>query len=1055
MKKSKRFFAALLSLAMLLALLPIATLAVDEGGDGDDGSSETTTSSGVELSKTATLEDDGTYTIQLEAYATGEVKTTTITTKSGVPCDIVLVLDQSGSMDNDFSGNSTNTTADKRITALKNAATAFVKAVQENAAEYNVDHKIAIVGFASGSSSESSSAWSNTELLSTTNVVSYSDTGISVANYQDALVSANENNALNSRLTTAIDRVEASGATYGNYGLIMAKGVLDNRTETTYTTSDGEKANRKTIVVFFTDGYPGKYGTNGEFYDGKRTSISSSTYNNITVANSTIAEAAKLKAAGVTIYSVGIFDGANPAASYNFTVKSGSSSSSGPGSSSSNYTYYDTGTQAVNAYMHFVSSDYDSSCTSMTSSDRSSVVNNGYYLAAASAADLSKVFENISSNIDKATASTTSTLDGDSVLRDVMETGFDASNAKVTVQTAAYKGSNEWENPVLFAEASVTNEDGVINVTGFSYKDNYVAEAGADLEAQGQKLIVTIKGVLPTDDAVTGAAVYTNTSASGIYADASATTPAAVFPRPQTILTSKSYVLDYAKPIQLSLADVSLDSGKVYGSFAKAEANPRYGSLDANLVYTPNTTKWDGYDSFYVLGTTNDDSITSVNTNDNLWAKINVIPANNVYYEDDFVTSESDGTVGIVYTGEWKVDNETNNGTNSGSAVSQDGNNSVQGWETSLANDTGYSDGSAHVSSTSGATATFTFTGTGVDIYSYTNMTTGTVTANLYTGEEVSKANIVKALVVDNKSVADYYQIPTLSFTNLDYGTYTVKITVTNQAADRTTYYLDGIRVYNPVQEDATVQAAYGEEEINATFTNVRELLQSGAVAFVDEGNDEDGVPTEKSATGDYTDSEIGKIAPENEVYLSKGQSIVLKVTGNSDNTYYLGLKAPQDGTIATVTNGDSKSELNISHTTDLYYKVTPDANGTIVITNTGDNLLSITKLRTTGSNADVATTTLTAEEVVAAVQLFSTRTLVAYSAAPVTDEVLAEEIETEATEAETTEAETTERSEVPETEAANQVTIENPKTTGKTASSSSSWVSVLFNAIKSLFGRH
>ena len=83
---------------------------------------------GLELSKQVIrANDDGSYTIRIEAYTTGNVITSTKT----VPVDIVLVLDQSGSMAYDFSGNSTNTNSDRRQYAMKQAVNNFISSVGE------------------------------------------------------------------------------------------------------------------------------------------------------------------------------------------------------------------------------------------------------------------------------------------------------------------------------------------------------------------------------------------------------------------------------------------------------------------------------------------------------------------------------------------------------------------------------------------------------------------------------------------------------------------------------------------------------------------------------------------------------------------------------------------------------------------------------------------------------------------------------------------------------------------------------------------------------------
>ncbi len=108
MKKRKLFSAALalvLSLTMLLSLVPVFASAAE--GDEADAQSANQTTKDMYMKKTAVLADDGTYTITLEAFATGETTTTTVT--KGVPLDIVLVLDQSGSMEDEI--NTTTYTA--------------------------------------------------------------------------------------------------------------------------------------------------------------------------------------------------------------------------------------------------------------------------------------------------------------------------------------------------------------------------------------------------------------------------------------------------------------------------------------------------------------------------------------------------------------------------------------------------------------------------------------------------------------------------------------------------------------------------------------------------------------------------------------------------------------------------------------------------------------------------------------------------------------------------------------------------------------------------------
>lgn len=1065
--KIKRIFTAVLSLIMVLTMLPSMVFAAGNSDTSTDGS--TVSENGLTLTKTATLENDGTYTINLEAYATGT--TTTVTEKSGTPLDIVLVIDQSGSM---YTSN--------YLQPMKNAVTSFVNSISDNAKEYNVDHRIAIVGYASNEGDGPSNSgiingddddWVNTGLYVNgefknyetpegytpiysdqmdqnetyyirggwsyeeityntqyqswgyyywgrwesitpktsendrwnTQVYTYSEGGsLTASDYQNALVSVNTadeegNVSVTGSITTAINSLASSGATRTSYGMEMANQVFANNSI--------EGTERQRIVVVFTDGKPGFSG----YESGE--------------ANNAIEKAYTTKQTyGAKVYTIGLYSQAG---------------------------------KDVTNFMNYLSSNYPNARNTNNHGQPVSESERKYYQTTDDVSELEDIFTNISQDIQH--PSTEVTLDANAVMKDIMGTGFvipsgyDVSK-NVSIQTV--KGSTNdnsnysWGDTTTSPDginASVSADGNAIEVTGFDYAANYIATGH-----NGAKLVVQIRGILPTDDAVTNDKVSTNNAESGVYASSTSETAALTFPQPKTILTSKAYVLDYAKETALTGLDQNtsvtaiVDTMKSVSSADNAVTGT-YGNstLSQNSVsYTPKTTNWDGYDNLYVFGKTTDATVTaaSANTNGNLWSKVSVIPANNVYYEDDFVTDTTSGTVGIVYTGSWDPDGTSANNT-------ETANNAVHGgWvenDTGLSNDVTYSDGSAQ-KGTTGATATFTFTGTGVDVYSRTDMTTGTITANLYTGETASKANISKSLIVDNKSASGtYYQIPTVSFNDLEYGTYTVKITVTNAAADdgnRVTYYLDGIRVYNPIQDqesDEIVNGAY-KDELGAVFTSARDLLQSGSAAFIDEG--EDG----KSAVGDYTISEVGKLAPENEIYLSKGQSITLKVDTTSGNTYYLGLKAPAgSATTAEITNGSAKSSLAISHSTDLYYKVTPNSDGTIVVTNTGSNLLSITKLRTTGSGTD-GLAVIGQDEALNAITAFKTASYVEY-----TEDTLTED--------ETTGEETVGEGTVDEDD----IVIENPDDSGsqnednQTTEENSgfqSWISNLFNGIKNLFSR-
>ena len=151
-KVGKRLLTWVLVLVMTLSLLPLNVLADENGVLENTNPSivESKETRGAHLVKSATKDGD-TYKIQLESWVTGKVEQTT----GSAPLDIVLVLDQSGSMEGD------------KLDSLKKAVSGFVDTINEDAAAHDVVHRIAIVGFASNGddSSDNDGKWKNTGLF--------------------------------------------------------------------------------------------------------------------------------------------------------------------------------------------------------------------------------------------------------------------------------------------------------------------------------------------------------------------------------------------------------------------------------------------------------------------------------------------------------------------------------------------------------------------------------------------------------------------------------------------------------------------------------------------------------------------------------------------------------------------------------------------------------------------------------------------------------------------------------------------------------------------------
>lgn len=500
-----------------------------------------TTSDAVVTEKTATDLGGGQYQIKLTSYTTGTV-TEQQTTK---PTDIVLVLDQSGSMAEKFSQVS-RANADKeagktegayvtpdgekmrynngewqyytgfssrwrsysgdtfyssRLLALKTAVDTFVNQVSKEATESDIDHRIAIVGFASTGGS-----YNNTELLSTSSVVNYSRAND--ANYRDALVSVNGTNGnINSRLTTAINRLGADGDTYSEHGIDMANKIFAQH-------NTASEAERQRVVVMFTDGYTAPSGTNDFKYS---------------MADAAIEKAQTSKSTyKATVYTVGIFANADPSADItrNFKTSDGWSD----WYNVNNLTAAQELT-AANRYMHYVSSNYPNA-TSLNNggnlSDKASPFTGGdsYYLSAGDAATLNSIFEKISNNISTPSIE----LGTQAYVKDTVSDYFTApvdGRVTVTTQKAGYDVSGKlvWTDETTTAGLNVDVSGKTVKVSGFDYDVNFVSasDKGRDENDQkkpgsfyGRRLVVTFT-VKAEPDFLGGNNVPTNTSDSGVY----------------------------------------------------------------------------------------------------------------------------------------------------------------------------------------------------------------------------------------------------------------------------------------------------------------------------------------------------------------------------------------------------------------------------------------------------------------------------------------------------------------------------------------------------------
>ena len=316
--------------------------------------------------KTVSTEDivltgaDGTMTIEKSSEAdfltafSALSSTSNLKSKIAQPLDIVLVLDASGSMD-DPMGNGDST---KRIDALKVAANSFIDEIAKqnaNISDPAQQHQVSLVKFAGKK---------NDQVGNDT----YRDGGYT---YNYSQVMKNLTSCVGSSaddLKSTVNAIKPAGSTRADNGLQLAAGQTSGR------------ENAKKIVVFFTDGSP----TSGSGFEEK-------------VAGDAVSAAKSMKDAGATIYSVGIFSGADPSAD--------------PTKSE---------TSRENKFMHAVSSNYPTA--SYTNQGfifdnwvwnfGARATNSDFYKAASNAADLKTLFDEISQEITSSTGLPTEVQQG-------------------------------------------------------------------------------------------------------------------------------------------------------------------------------------------------------------------------------------------------------------------------------------------------------------------------------------------------------------------------------------------------------------------------------------------------------------------------------------------------------------------------------------------------------------------------------------------------------------------------------------------------------------------
>ena len=422
---------------------------------------------------------------------------------STTPLDIVLVLDASGSMGNAMGGGD-NT---KRIDALKSAANDFVSKIakqNQGISDESKQHQVSIVKF----SGKKSAAVGNDTYREDGHTYNYSQVMKAMSPCTDAAA-----------FTSTINSISPAGATRADYGLQLAQGQTSNREDA------------KKIVIFFTDGAPTAYSD----FDAS-------------VASSAVASAKTMKGKGATVYAVGIFSGVNPSADPTAA-----------------------GTSNENKFMHAVSSNYPEA--SYTQSDGyfggwnwelgARAEGSDYYKSASNAAELEKVFDDISSEIVKGSGYPTNATEGAE-----HQSGFiiidDPLGAYVQVdefKAIAVAGST-FENPTKSTAGNV---------------DTYTFNGTVELNGKSVNVSNVVITVTKSDDLATGDVVQVKV-------------PAALIPL-------RSFNVDQDK-MTMTLSDTQ-PINIVYTSSLKAGVEDKLANPDDAMTEYLQANHQDGKASFY------------------------------------------------------------------------------------------------------------------------------------------------------------------------------------------------------------------------------------------------------------------------------------------------------------------------------------------------------------------------------------------------------------------------------------------------------------------------
>lgn len=916
--------------------------------------------SGTNLDKTAKLQDNGTYNIDMSVFTTGTTTTSdsTASEMTYADTDYVLVLDMSGSMGDDG-----------KMDMLKAALNKFVDDLLAAQNASGKSYRVAVVTFSNNDSWDTFGGdYAKTGYYVNSSFIGYKDRNKS---YGKALMDVSS--ALKTSVIANLKwNSKLVASTHTELGMELAYGILQN--------SGADYKNplsanyRNAAVVVFTDGTPYHVDANK---------------NTVSIANNAISKAKDCKDAGADVYTVGL--------KVAFETKYDSP-------------YYFT----TNKFMSVLSSNYPKA-TDLTKTGVQT--SNRYFYSADNQSQLTGIFQKICTTTvaGKTDSATTNvTLNAASVLRDKITDSFDARSAAVEVSflpgTTSDGSSFVFNKALTEAEfeaktgsnisAELSADGKTVTVTGFDYSKYYIAYSHP-----GYKMLVSINGVL-LNDGVSGEQLATNAKNSGIYKTAADTEATNEFEVPTVDVPSVSCTLDFGLDavanigntvVAVSAAPAKQDPNNYVTTYSRQDGGVKVSADGTNAVVSPGTN-WSSTQRNYVLAQAADGTFE--------WVKLTIVPASNILYEEDKLTRGNES--GKVA---WTTAGTSEN-------LRQTVNNGLRyGYDTVYENKLGtYSNGTAYAATVNkdnkfSQSLSFTFTGTGFDIISDCGNRTGILAAAVKNSAgETIKVYMVDTYFKGGGTIAHgttLYQTPVVQNLALDYGTYTVTMNAMylrrseiekaeasadlqgagssalvsellaqagmtdvdpskvelvymddnsilspkhqpspdvfdgeEQAAMDWTTYVDGVRVYGALK--AEDQGVYLDGEKNVTYYNIINSM----IAADQIKNETTNGFAYIEGTGDTTfnPATYQQSGPQNEIYLAKNSAIAFKVASGS--VVQVSARAVTDKAARINTDKD------VTSNTEMYYEVRPNNDGTVVIQNTGEGMLALVNVKIASATA-------------------------------------------------------------------------------------------------------